>query len=38
MYEQGKEVVQELMRHGMNLAGKFLEEAMTKGAGQGRGF
>lgn len=38
MYEQGKEVVQELMRQGMNLAGRFLQDTMGKGAGQGRGF
>ncbi len=38
MYEQGKEVVQELMRQGMNLAGRFLQDTMSKGQGQGRGF
>ncbi len=39
MYEQGKEVVQQLMQKGMNIAGKFLEEAMGRGGqGQGRGY
>lgn len=39
MYQQGKEVVQKLMNHGMNLAGKFLQEAMQRGGtGQGRGY
>lgn len=39
MYEQGKEVVQQLMRSGMNLAGKFLQDAMSRGdQGLGRGF
>lgn len=39
MYEQGKETVQQLMQNGLNLAGKFLQEAMGKGGqGQGRGF
>lgn len=38
MYEQGKEVVQHLMRHGMNLAGRFLEDAMSRSSGHGRGF
>ncbi len=38
MYEQGKQVVQDLMRQGMNLAGRFLEDTMSQGAGQGRGF
>lgn len=39
MYEQGKEVVQQLMHNGMNLAGRFLEEAMSRGHGsRGRGY
>lgn len=39
MYQQGKEVVQKLMSHGLNLAGRFLQEAMQRGgAGQGRGY
>ncbi len=39
MYEQGKEVVQELMRQGMNLAGRFLQDTMARGqGGPGRGY
>lgn len=40
MYQQGKEVVQQLMRNGLNLAGRFLEESMARGGGQthGRGY
>ena len=39
MYEQGKQVVQQLMHQGLNLAGRFLQDAMSKGGpGQGRGF
>ncbi|MDG1287231.1 MAG: hypothetical protein P8P30_06655 [Rickettsiales bacterium] len=39
MYEQGKEVVQELMRQGMNLAGRFLQDTMARDqGGPGRGF
>jgi hypothetical protein len=39
MYEQGKEVVQQLMRQGLNLAGRFLEETMSRSdPGRGRGY
>lgn len=38
MYEQGKEVVQHLLRNGMNLAGRFLEDTMARGGGHGRGY
>jgi hypothetical protein len=35
LYEQGKPLVQALLREGMNVAGKFLQEAMAKGPSRG---
>ncbi len=37
LYEVGKDVVKELAARGFNLAGKFVQEAMTQTANQGRG-
>ena len=38
-YQDGKEVVTQLMQHGLNLAGRFLQQAMTQGmGGHGRGY
>lgn len=36
MYEESKEVVQQLLRSGLNMAGKFLQDAMSQG-GRGAG-
>jgi hypothetical protein len=36
-YEQGKPLVQALLNEGMNIAGKFLQETISRGAGRGRG-
>lgn len=39
LYHDGREVVTQLMQHGLNMAGKFLQQAMTQGmGGHGRGF
>jgi hypothetical protein len=41
MYEDGKDVVTQLQRHGMQMAGKFLEDAIARtgpSMGSGRGF
>ena len=37
VYEDSKDIVKQLASQGLNLAGKFVENAMAKGAGQGRG-
>lgn len=39
MYEESREMVQQFMRAGLNLAGKFVQETMMpQGRGSGRGF
>ncbi len=40
MYEESKQIVQQLMQSGLNMAGKFLQETMTQGSrgAGGRGF
>jgi hypothetical protein len=39
MYEESREVVQQFLRAGLNLAGKFVQETMTpQGRGSGRGY
>jgi hypothetical protein len=39
MYEESREVVQQFMRAGLNLAGKFVQETMQQGGrGSSRGF
>jgi hypothetical protein len=37
IYEDAKEVIKRLNSHGLNLAGKFVANAMQHGAGQGKG-
>ncbi len=37
VYEQSKETVKRLAAQGMNIAGKFVDQALAKAAGQGRG-
>lgn len=37
IYEDTKDIVKQLASQGLNLAGKFVENAMAKGQGQGRG-
>jgi hypothetical protein len=37
VYEDSKDIVKQLAAQGLNLAGKFVENAMSKGVGQGRG-
>lgn len=37
IYEDTKDLVKQLATQGLNLAGKFVENAMAKGQGQGRG-
>lgn len=37
VYEDSKDIVKQLAGQGLNLAGKFVENAMSKGAGQGKG-
>ncbi len=36
VYEDSKDIVKQLATQGLNLAGKFVENALGKGAGQGR--
>jgi hypothetical protein len=38
VYEQSKETLKKLLASGLNLAGKFLENAMSASQGQGRGM
>lgn len=39
LYQDGKEVVKKLQQHGLQMAGRFLQEAMARGgAGTSRGF
>ena len=39
LYQEGKDIVQQLQSNGLDMAGRFLSEAMSRGAtGQGRGF
>lgn len=37
VYEEGKETIKRLQQQGLNLAGKFVENAMGQGAGKGKG-
>ena len=38
VYEQSKDTIKKLIASGLNLAGKFLENAMSAAQGQGRGM
>jgi hypothetical protein len=37
VYEEGKETIKRLQQQGLNLAGKFVENAMSQSAGKGKG-
>ena len=38
VYEEGKDLMKKMLASGLNLAGKFLENAMSAAQGQGRGI